>query len=138
MRFRTTFLKVMPPSSLEGMEKYLGSGMIRGIGPHFAKTLVTAFGEEVFDVIEHAPERLRTLDGIGPKRVERITAVLVVVVDARDELHAGVLGGSVPVASLPAGTWSNANRSSAPIGPAIRLSLHPVPSPTTCCDPLIG
>ena len=74
MQFRTTFLKVMPPSSLEGMEKYLGSGMIRGIGPHFAKKLVTAFGEEVFDVIEHAPERLRTLDGIGPKRVERITA----------------------------------------------------------------
>ena len=74
LQFRTTFLKVMPPSSLAGIEKYLGSGMIKGIGPHFAKTLVTAFGEEVFDVIEHAPERLRTLAGIGPKRVERITA----------------------------------------------------------------
>ena len=74
MQFRTTFLKVMPPSSLEGIEKYLGSGMIRGIGPHFAKTLVTAFGEKVFDVIERAPERLSTLNGIGPKRVERITA----------------------------------------------------------------
>ena len=74
LQFRTTFLTVTPPSSLEGIEKYLGSGMIRGIGPHFAKTLVTAFGEEVFEVIEHAPERLRTLDGIGPKRVERITA----------------------------------------------------------------
>ena len=74
VQFRTTFLKVMPPSSLDGIEKYLGSGMIKGIGPHFAKTLVTAFGEEVFDVIEHDPERLRTLAGIGPKRVERITA----------------------------------------------------------------
>ena len=74
IQFRTTFLKVMPPSSLDGIEKYLGSGMIRGIGPHFAKKLVTAFGEEVFDVIENAPERLRTLDGIGPKRVERITS----------------------------------------------------------------
>ena len=74
MQFRTTYLKVMPPSSLDGIEKYLGSGMIRGIGPHFAKKLVEAFGEEVFDVIENAPERLRTLDGIGPKRVERITA----------------------------------------------------------------
>ena len=48
--------------------------MIKGIGPHFAKKLVTAFGEEVFDVIENAPERLSTLDGIGPKRVESITA----------------------------------------------------------------
>ena len=74
MQFRTTFLTVMPPSSLDGIEKYLGSGMIRGIGPHFAKKLVTAFGEEVFDVIETAPQRLSTLDGIGPKRVERITA----------------------------------------------------------------
>ncbi len=37
IQFRTTFLKVMPPSSLDGIEKYLGSGMIKGIGPHFAK-----------------------------------------------------------------------------------------------------
>ena len=74
LQFRTTFLKVLPPSSLAGIEKYLGSGMIKGIGPHFAKKLVKAFGEEVFDVIEHAPKRLRTLDGIGPKRVESITS----------------------------------------------------------------
>ena len=74
IQFKTTFLKVMPPSSIEGIEKYLGSGMIKGIGPHFAKKLVKAFGEEVFDVIESAPERLRKLDGIGPKRVERITS----------------------------------------------------------------
>ena len=74
IQFKTTFLKVMPPNTKEGIEKYLGSGMIRGIGPHFAKKLVKAFGEEVFDVIENAPERLRKLDGIGPKRVERITA----------------------------------------------------------------
>jgi exodeoxyribonuclease V alpha subunit len=74
IQFKTTFLKVMPPSSIEGIEKYLGSGMIKGIGPHFAKKLVKAFGEEVFDVIENAPERLRKLDGLGPKRVERITS----------------------------------------------------------------
>ena len=74
IQFKTTFLKVMPPSSLDGIEKYLGSGMIKGIGPHFAKKLVKAFGEEVFDVIENAPERLRKLDGIGPKRVDRITS----------------------------------------------------------------
>jgi exodeoxyribonuclease V alpha subunit len=74
IQFKTTFLKVMPPSSIEGIEKYLGSGMIKGIGPHFAKKLVKAFGEEVFDVIENTPERLRKLDGIGPKRVEKITS----------------------------------------------------------------
>lgn len=74
MQFKTTFLKVMPPSSIEGIEKYLGSGMIKGIGPHFAKKLVKAFGEDVFDVIEEKPERLLELNGIGPKRVERITS----------------------------------------------------------------
>jgi exodeoxyribonuclease V alpha subunit len=74
LQFKTTFLKVMPPTSLDGIEKYLGSGMIKGIGPHFARKLVTAFGEDVFDVIESAPERLLKLNGIGPKRVERITS----------------------------------------------------------------
>jgi Holliday junction resolvasome RuvABC DNA-binding subunit len=48
--------------------------MIRGIGPVYAKKLVKAFGERVFDVIEAEPERLREVDGIGPVRAERITA----------------------------------------------------------------
>ena len=74
MQFKTAFLKVMPPSSIDGIEKYLGSGMIKGIGPHFAKKLVKAFGEDVFDVIEQEPDRLLKLSGIGPKRVERITS----------------------------------------------------------------
>ncbi|MAE43981.1 MAG: ATP-dependent RecD-like DNA helicase [Magnetovibrio sp.] len=74
MQFKTTFLKVMPPSSIDGIEKYLGSGMIKGIGPHFARKLVKAFGEDVFDVIEKEPDRLLTLNGIGPKRVDRITS----------------------------------------------------------------
>ena len=74
MQFKTTFLKVMPPSSIEGIEKYLGSGMIKGIGPHFAKKLVKAYGENVFDVIEKEPDRLLELKGIGGKRVERITS----------------------------------------------------------------
>jgi exodeoxyribonuclease V alpha subunit len=74
MQFRSAFLKVLPPTSIGGIEKYLGSGMIKGIGPHFAKKLVKAFGEDVFDVIETDPERLLKLDGIGPKRVEKITS----------------------------------------------------------------
>ena len=74
MQFKTAFLKVLPPSSIDGIEKYLGSGMIRGIGPHFAKKLVNAFGEDVFDVIENEPDRLLKLEGIGTKRVERITS----------------------------------------------------------------
>ena len=74
IQFKTSFLKVMPPSSIEGIEKYLGSGMIKGIGPHFAGKLVRKFGEDVFDVIENEPDRLKELKGIGPKRIERITS----------------------------------------------------------------
>ena len=74
MQFRAVFLQVTAPTSLEGIERYLGSGMIKGIGPHFAKRLVKTFGEAVFDVIEKTPERLREVEGIGQVRLKRITA----------------------------------------------------------------
>ena len=74
LQFRAEHLRVVPPSTLEGIEKYLGSGMIRGIGPHFASQLVGAFGAEVFEVIENDPERLRELPGIGPKRQSQVVA----------------------------------------------------------------
>src|SRR3981081_998772 len=73
-QFRVRFLKTSEPTSLDGIEKYLGSGMIRGIGPVYAKKLVRAFGEKVFDTIEAEPERLREVTGIGPVRANRITA----------------------------------------------------------------
>jgi exodeoxyribonuclease V alpha subunit len=74
LQFKAVDLNVVPPSTLEGIEKYLGSGMVRGIGPHFAKTLVEAFKEDVFEVIEEHPERLLKLPGIGKKRKERLTS----------------------------------------------------------------
>jgi exodeoxyribonuclease V alpha subunit len=74
MQFRAVFLQVTAPTSLEGIERYLGSGMIKGIGPHFAKRLVKTFGDTVFDVIEKTPERLREVEGIGQVRLKRITA----------------------------------------------------------------
>ena len=73
-QFRARFLRTSEPSSTEGIEKYLGSGMIRGIGPVYAKKLVRSFGDKVFDVIENEPARLREVDGIGPVRAGRITA----------------------------------------------------------------
>ena len=73
-QYRAKFLKTSEPTSLDGIEKYLGSGMIRGIGPVYAKKLVRAFGEKVFDTIEAEPERLREVTGIGPLRADRITA----------------------------------------------------------------
>ena len=73
-QFRASFLKASPPTTLEGIERYLASGMIRGIGPVYAKRLVRGFGEAVFDLIEQQPERLREVSGIGAKRAARIIA----------------------------------------------------------------
>ena len=72
-QFKARFLKTSAPSSIDGIEKYLGSGMIRGIGPVYAKKMVKAFGEKVFDVIEAEPDRLREVTGIGAVRAKRIT-----------------------------------------------------------------
>ena len=74
VQFRASFLKATAPTTIEGIEKYLGSGMIRGIGPVYAKKLVRAFGDAVFEVIAQEPGRLREVTGIGPKRAERIIA----------------------------------------------------------------
>jgi exodeoxyribonuclease V alpha subunit len=72
LQFKAAFLRTSPPTSAEGMAKYLGSGMIRGIGPIYASKLIDAFGEEVFAVIEESPERLREVPGIGKVRAARI------------------------------------------------------------------
>lgn len=74
LQFRASNLRTVPPTTLEGMEKYLGSGMVRGIGPHFAKKLVTAFGEDVFDVIENQSNKLLDLPGIGKKRHDKLVS----------------------------------------------------------------
>ncbi|MGO9443819.1 MAG: helix-hairpin-helix domain-containing protein, partial [Thiobacillaceae bacterium] len=63
-QFRAVFVKISPPTTLTGIERYLGSGMVKGIGPVYAGKLVKAFGVSVFDVIETSPERLREIPGI--------------------------------------------------------------------------
>ena len=60
------------PATVYGIEKYLGSGLIKGIGPKYAKLIVNTFGADTLEVIESEPERLLEVPGIGEKRVERI------------------------------------------------------------------
>ncbi|MBV9967196.1 MAG: ATP-dependent RecD-like DNA helicase, partial [Alphaproteobacteria bacterium] len=74
VQFRASFLKATAPTTPAAIEKYLGSRMIRGIGPVYAKKLVQAFGDSVFDVIENNPGRLRRVPGIGAKRAKQIAA----------------------------------------------------------------
>jgi exodeoxyribonuclease V alpha subunit len=65
--------ETVSPATLAGIQRYLGSGLIKGIGPIFAKRLVDAFGLDTLRVIEEESERLRTVEGIGPLRLRRIT-----------------------------------------------------------------
>jgi len=88
-------LKTQPPTSLEGIEKYLGSGMIKGIGPVYATKLVKKFGEQVFEIIENQSKRLQEVEGIGRERRQRIKeawAEQKVVRDIMIFLHAHGLG----------------------------------------------
>ncbi len=60
------------PTNAMGIQKYLASGMIKGIGPVYAKKLVQKFGDQVLDIIDKTPYRLHEVPGIGPKRVDKI------------------------------------------------------------------
>ena len=60
------------PATVYGIEKYLGSGLVKGVGPKFAKRIVQKFGKDTLDVIEEQPELLIEVEGIGQVRVERI------------------------------------------------------------------
>ncbi len=73
-QFKAVFVKISPPTTLTGIERYLGSGMVKGIGPVYAGKLVKAFGAAVFDIIEQSPERLREIAGIGEIRARKITS----------------------------------------------------------------
>jgi exodeoxyribonuclease V alpha subunit len=75
-QFKARFLRTSVPASVDGIEKYLASGMIRGVGAVYAKKLVSAFGDKVFDVIEATPDRLREVDGIGTVRAASVLAVI--------------------------------------------------------------
>src|SRR5215207_5209072 len=74
LQFKAEVLKTTPPTGVEGIEKYLASGQMRGIGPAMAKRIVAAFGVDTFEIIEAAPERLTEVSGIGPIRASRIVA----------------------------------------------------------------
>jgi exodeoxyribonuclease V alpha subunit len=74
MQLRAADIRCQAPTSLEGIEKYLGSGLIKGIGPVYAKKMVAKFGEKIFDIIETTSARLQEIDGIGDGRRQQIKA----------------------------------------------------------------
>ena len=72
LQLKAELLKCSAPTTLEGIEKYLGSGMVKGIGPVYASKLVAQFGATIFDIIENFSARLEEVDGIGPGRRRKI------------------------------------------------------------------
>lgn len=75
-QFKVETHDVLPPVTVEGLERYLGSGMIKGIGPVTAKKIVETFGLATLQVIDESPERLREVEGIGPQKAEKIRKAL--------------------------------------------------------------
>lgn len=71
-QFKISFYKSMVPATVAGIQKYLGSGLIKGIGPVMAKRIVKKFGKDTLDVIEGDVEKLSAVDGIGEKRIGMI------------------------------------------------------------------
>jgi exodeoxyribonuclease V alpha subunit len=71
-QFRADTLVTLAPETLVGLERYLGSGMIPGIGPAFAKRIVSAFGMDSLTMLDHEPERLRLIPGMGERRIDEV------------------------------------------------------------------
>ena len=73
-QIRVSWVESIRPESLDGIEKYLASGMIRGVGPATARLIVESFGPRTLDVLESEPQRLTEVPGIGEKRAAMIAA----------------------------------------------------------------
>ena len=73
-QFRAESCEQTLPATIEGLRRYLGSGMIRGIGPVMAERIVSKFGAQTLEVIESNPARLREVLGIGARRVQQVAA----------------------------------------------------------------
>jgi exodeoxyribonuclease V alpha subunit len=75
-QFRVSFAHPRTPNTVIGIERFLGSGLIPGIGPSLAKRIVEKFGKDTLDVIDKAPERLTEVVGIGTQRAMKLAAAV--------------------------------------------------------------
>lgn len=74
MQFNIKSCKVAAPSTQAGLEKYLGSGLIKGVGPTMAERIVAKFGEETFEILDNDPNKLLEVEGIGEKKIVTIVS----------------------------------------------------------------
>ncbi len=83
-QFKANNYKTVVPSTVNGIRKYLGSGLIRGVGPVMAERIVNKFGEKALEIIENCIEKLSDVEGIGQKRIRMIEAAWEEQKDIRD------------------------------------------------------
>ncbi|MEG1641816.1 MAG: ATP-dependent RecD-like DNA helicase [Synergistaceae bacterium] len=86
VQFSIESAKKIEPTTTEGLEKYLGSGLIKGIGPSLAERIVLKFGAETFKILDDDPERLSEIEGIGEKKLETIKISWIEQRDIRELL----------------------------------------------------
>jgi exodeoxyribonuclease V alpha subunit len=72
LQFKAERLQTTPPHTVEGIERYLASGLIKGIGPHYARRIIEVFGDQALTVIDESPTFLQQVKGIGPRRIQLI------------------------------------------------------------------
>lgn len=83
-QFKVVSYETVMPATVKGIERYLGSGLIKGIGPVMAKRLVSKFGVETLNIIENEIRRLKEVEGIGSKRIDMITSAWAEQKDVRE------------------------------------------------------
>ena len=125
LQFKTATLQVVPPTSLEGIEKYLGSGMVKGIGPHFAKKLVGAFGDasELWDDAMSQTTRRQSRRWILAISVLSVLALLALLFVPAARHDAWVGTAPLEVEDESGWLWKPPNP------PAATISLSQLPQP---------
>lgn len=83
-QFKVVSYETVTPATVKGIERYLGSGLIKGIGPVMAKRLVNKFGLETLEIIEKSVGRLKEVEGIGEKRIDMISTAWAEQKEVRD------------------------------------------------------
>ena len=83
-QFKVVSYETVTPATVKGIERYLGSGLIKGIGPVMAKRLVNKFGLETLEIIENSADRLKEVEGIGEKRIDMISTAWAEQKEVRD------------------------------------------------------
>lgn len=83
-QFKASSMRLEAPTSVEGIERFLGSGVIEGVGPAMAKRIVAKFGADTLDIIEKKPHQLELVEGIGHKTAEKIVASYMDQSELRD------------------------------------------------------